>query len=347
MPVKKRKNLPKKNSIYQSSGGKIIAEVETSKISDVFGHLFGRKNSRSKLYNKRIIINFDDIKELHELIQKKLGQYTISGYIFDSIIEYSDNEVEEIDKWENFVDKSWNTSDTTDALTLKWQFLIEDPTTKQQLYYCIVIQLSSPPNPLQIMRHILSKNPEDLSTSDNIHYAKMSCRVDYVDSLLSKELLAVVSSWNKALRSTSFNFPGIEFISKYENSISLIIKYSIPLFFSLLIFSMYLNFTQPESPQSAPSSYFMRENIIWLFGMVVGFYSSVVLGRFISRYSTVKIYEIQRSDMFELTNGDQNKITNSYSKKSKSIWKLIGTVALTLLTNATAGIIAIIYYKIF
>ena len=160
------------------------------------------RNNHIELFQKPIQINVKDIESLTSKIVSKLEQLRVDPKctLMKTLVSFDKDRSFQLIGWQQFKEFDWRISERTNAITLTWEFFYQKDGDNNPELHIMSVRITEAMNPMQYLRAALSNNRDDVEQIE-IKMAPIVCEVDYVDGLLSRELIHLVSEWHKALRS--------------------------------------------------------------------------------------------------------------------------------------------------
>ncbi|MCH8188890.1 MAG: hypothetical protein IIB66_09370 [Proteobacteria bacterium] len=278
-----------------------------------------------------------DLLELHNNIVAKLRRYK-TALQFSAVLEFRERKIHKFSSWPNFENFPWGIPEETESLVLKWQFLIQFENADSPSIHSVTVHLTTPPNVMGLMQHLLSGRAEDLHEAD-VKAAEMSARVDFVDNILGRELLSIVTEWHESRGKPSPVFPIFEKIHRHAGRVRGFIRHSVPSLVFIAALAIFFDGTLEESNGSPASTEFLREIVFWIAGIVAAVFLASHVARWIARIVERSILGHGVMTPFELTRGDNNRQTRYLARKRNSIYKGLASTVLALVINLAAALI--------
>lgn len=271
------------------------------------------RNSITQLYPKRIQVSLPSIEDLQRKIMTKLNLHQIFDVTLSSSIQYDNDRTVTFESLESLKGYDFQTDALTHSITLKWSFIFQSGDDLSEHVHSIFVRISERPNPGVIMQKFLSGQSEDIESLDGEAFAPIECKIDFLDSRFSTELLAVITEWVNSLPRAATTFGIFHKIRSNEDSIGRFIYGILPAMVILAYIGIWLLHVPAESTSS------IRVAAAWILGGGIIFQ--------FSRYVTGKLTDIIlqntrricRVPVFQLTAGDKNRITEYLAKSQKSM----------------------------
>lgn len=321
----------------EASAGEVIAATSLESFRAIFEALGGSPSSVTKLYEADILVSVTDLLELHNDVVTKLRRYK-AALQFSAVLELKERKISKFSSWADFEKGPWGIPDETESLVLKWQFLIQFENAEAPSVHSITVHFTTPPNVMGMMQHLLSGKAEELHEAD-VKAAGMSARVDFVDNVLGRELLSIVTEWHNSRRKPSPVFPLVIKFHKRAGRVRGLVRHSVPSLVFVAAVATFFDRTLNESHSGAASAEFVREIVFWIAGIVASVFLASHFARWIAGTVERSILGHGMMTPFELTNGDNNRQTRYLSRKRNSIYKGLASTLLAIAVNIIAALI--------
>jgi len=322
----------------------IKPNVSENDLKALFYMFVGKPDSNFKLFYEPITVKVDDIIELNERVTRKLINHQIAGIVTTVNINYRENEIEEFGIWESFLQKDWRTPNRTETLAIKWDFLVNFPNFQAPQRHTLLVKIQNGLSPWELMQMMFSEEPSDTNSID-LGSANIFCRVDFINNVLSDELIHIVEQWQESRIKPDIVNNSIKSLKKHAELIARICHYSIPISISILACALMFNFVSVIFPvNELVSVYIMRDYFLWLFLSLIISLLSLQIGKSIAQKVYESIREYGKTTIFELTNGDKNRQIELV-KNNKKTWKvlLLNSILALILNLVSAGIACVLF----
>lgn len=323
--------------------GKLLAKLPKDSIRSIFHLLAGKPDSVEQIFHRRVLVNQADIEDLNDRVKEKLANHHVSKLVASIDVTFHNNKTLQFGSWEEFRAFRWTGAETTHEVRLTWDFLVSMPEFKIPQRHMLVVKVSSNMDAFDMMHRLFSRDPDE-----RMEALKNDCpivaRVDFINHILSKELLAIVGDWSKALRSPIDDIGFRKFLKNQAEKIQYCVSKLLPVLtvFAILILARFMfpgeDVEQPATLQS------IRVAFTWFFGAAV----LVALTAEASKKLGATVYRNLRSSseytVFQLTKGDENEQEhlNKINKKFYRRFMLTGASSLAL--NILAGFIVAYFW---
>jgi len=308
---------------------------------EVLNALCGPRNTHIELFPKPCLVNTQDLKNLTKLVAAKLGQLQIvpTSTVMKVVISYEKDRSFELIGWDQLEVYEWKTPERTNSLILSWEFFYQKSKDSSAELHSLTVRISEALNGMYMLRALLSPDTNDVDRL-SIKMAPIVCEVNYVDSLLSRELVQLVSRWNDALRKPISYIAMGDILFKYQGVIKKSVKYSLEFLMPLAyICAVYVW-------MDSQFSYGMSTRFISLCAIFIMtfFFSIKFSDRFAALMSNLiekRIERMSKFPVFELTDGDQNKVTEAFARMKSSTIRFWLEMGLSFFINIAASVFMI------
>jgi len=173
----------------------------------------------------------------------------------------------------------------------------------------------------------------------------MTCRIDFQDHVISQELLALVSEWNKALTQPQHVFPFMQWCKRKSSTICYLIRCSIPVFAAIAAYAYFVDLSAGFDLSAALTASQLTVTIRWLAMSAAFIFIASRFAAFITHTVERSLGRFGRFQAIELTKGDQNRQTKLMAKNSRSFWKFIACGAIAIVWNVVGGVLTAIMLR--
>lgn len=285
-----------------------------------------KPDSQIRLLKGKRVITIADIRNINEIILKRVHNNDVQNYTASVNIAIDKNDIKEYSVWDEFVREDWGTINArTTSLTIIWDFYVKLPFYELPQRHTMKIRVGkeiAPKDMFQLM--FTSDNPSEIKemSSDAI------CKIDFVNQMLATDLLNYISNWYEGLIEVP-KVKGIQkFLSQYQEIATGIVHNFIPVLF-LLIYVVYANVL---CHNWSVNNITTLSNINWiLLSFVTVFFVGFMFARAFAMWVDRKIDKYKEYSQFTITKGDENSQKtikeDNWAITREILWK----VALTIL----------------
>ncbi len=314
-------------------------------VQEVFRLLFASDNSLIEMFQRPVVISMRDLVDLNRRLAEKLVRNGVGSLTFRALVRFEDGQAREFGTWEKFAEHEWDIPKVIDSISATWRFMLGGPDEEERPHiHNINILISSSIKPMNVMQALFSKNFEDLERLE-ITAMPMTCRIDFQDHVVSQEVLALVSEWNKGLNTPQHVFPFMQWAKSKHHRITPIIQHSIPVLAAIAAYCYYLRMSHPWATDTTVSPLLVTATVRWLAGTVAVLFLSCQVGKYLAGTVERSLGRFGRFQAVEITKGDSNRQTELLAKNARSFWKFLGAGAIAILWNIVSAVLAAMMIK--
>lgn len=274
------------------------------------------RNSVSQFYSERVQVTAASIDDLNRKVKDKLNLHHIGNIQLNLSIQFQNDKTITCSSPEELQGYDFKTEARTQCMTMKWSFVFDAIGDGQDHLHSVYVRVSEKLNPALVLQKMMSNHTEDVDSLDGDAFATVACKVDFIDSRFSSELLAIVNDWVRSLPRAEATFGIVNWLNRYEDRISKLIRVTLP----ALVLLGYIGYWLARMPTEQTSS--VRIAVAWIVGGSALLYVTQYLSS-----AFVKIFEKQlriicNVPVFQVTSGDGQRMTNYLAKSQKSLFKL-------------------------
>lgn len=315
----------------------LMSLLPTDGLRSIFHLLVGRPDSISRYFDRDVIISPTTITDLNDKITEKLKTHTIDGMIVSVDVSNNLNVTTQFGTWAEFLSHKWTTPDETKEIVIKWDFMVLIQGYEIPQRHSIKVRINRELKPAHILRQVLSEDRE-IGDEIEINHYPVVCRIDFVNHILSKELLNIVNEWNQSLPQPISNHGLLEKLKKKTQTIKVLISYSIPLLILLTSFSMLNYLASPQDPKSVITVGFLSKLMYWLMTSLSILYISVIFSNWLAGKAGLANLAYGKYSIFDITNGDKCRQVALNKKNDAYILQFAWSFGVALLLNVLSGL---------
>lgn len=282
----------------------------------------GQISSKYKMFNETIIVKMNDLVRLDNTINEKLRLNKVYQNMVNSSVDVrlENNATVSFGTFNEFSKYHFNESSPIESMLLKWDFFLHIDSYQNPQRHTITVRINSGIKTLDVLQAIFNGSPNDIEKTE-MEMSQVYCRVDFINSLLSDEIVNIVQSWVKSCE------PGCDL-----NCIMDFFKRNIEL---CKTFSKYLTYSAFFIGSLAILKKYSSIDIKVFLMIFIIMQHTIV--KDISNYFSKKVYlsllNYGEYCKFEITNGDINKKSQFQKKKKKYISVFIFNIVVPFLLN--------------
>jgi len=331
-----------RNGDGQPSTGKpgtVMAALDKNDLRSMFHLLVGKPDSTQQMFKRRVHVNIAAIHDLHGQMVEKLRNHRVEGMIATADVSFEDKTSLEFGTWAEFEQHRWTSPKVTREVRLRWEFLVTVDGYEVPQRHTVTVKLSPHLKPIDVMRAVLSKDPSE-ADSFEIESVPIFCRVDFVNHILSKELLALVDEWVHSLPQPAVENSWFSWFEERANPFCTLIRYSAPLLTALAAL-LCLSLVAPlgENPEAPLTKGYLVMIAQWAFVSLIILYVVDKSSGFIARKTFESIQKYGAFRMFKLTSGDDEGEQKLAQRNKKQVRNFLISSGFSLLINIIGGVI--------
>jgi hypothetical protein len=295
----------------------VILDKEVSRNSDVLTIVSPSRNSTTQFYSERVQVSQPAIENLNQKLIDKLRLHRINPVRANFAIQFANDRTVNLDSVEKFCSLDTKVDHLTQILTARWTFVFDPDGNGDDHVHSIYVRVCERPNPGVIFQRMLSNRNEDHDALDGEAFATVSCKIDFFEGRFSSELLAVVTEWVKALPKAEPSFGAARWLRKYSDPITSFIYGTFPSMVVLSSLGIWIGFLPTEMTNSIKSA------VAWILLTNVAFLLARYGAKTFNRVLERNLRRICDVPVFQITSGDNNKMTRYLATSHRSIYNLI------------------------
>jgi hypothetical protein len=328
----------------QSRKDTLVAEVPKEHMKSLFYLMAGRPDSLVQVFDGSLLIFKEDLLELNESVRRKLEHYQVHGIVTSVEHTLSNNITKQFGTWEEFAAANPSVPETTEAIALKWDFLVSLPTYQMPQRHTMVVRIAKSPNPRDLMHALFSKDPEEIDKFSSL-VSPITCRVDFINALLAQELVNRVGEWHKARQKPSFHESILHKVYRRRDIITHLLHYSLPVIVALLACAILPSLFAGRPLNSALQLSDLIVGMYWLVGLAVGVFVIERLSKWIANKAGGSLSSAARFALFRLTHGDRNLQSKYDAQNRTDIRQFALAAAGNVVLNIIAGVVTIWLFR--
>ncbi|KAB7702107.1 hypothetical protein GBN33_03130 [Plesiomonas shigelloides] len=318
----------------------LVATLPKEHLKSLFYLFAGKPDSRIKVFEKSIFLCVEDVIELNACITRKLQTNRVEGQITTVTISYKGSETQEFGTWDEFINHHWQESDCVEEVVVKWDFMLKLDGYEIPQRHTLLVRVSADIKPGKYLQMIASGNSDEFDQFD-VLTAPAFCRVDFINSQISKELINQVSDWFASRREPALIPDKYYWFKQRRQGVAEVIHNLFPLMYSILWITALLWINKNEYSGKISMEYLS----IWIFSGFLFLTYSNRLGLNCAKKTFASLKALDGHKVaFEFTSGDKKKNAELLQRNKAQGWKFVKEVSLSMILNIIAGLIATYLY---
>ncbi|WP_394211055.1 hypothetical protein [Psychrobacter piscatorii] len=294
----------------------------------IYHQITGRTEKISKNYKNNLLIDFEEVKQLHKKILQLTDVHHTIAQNQAIVIYYDNDRKEEFTSFERFEKYNSSNSKTTLNLVLKYSFSIQLPEVEKPQSYTLTIKLNSR---LAIIETFAREAPSYIPYGllALVHSNTADISVEYVDYIVAKNFVKAFDDWIDSCNS----IPNNKYLKFFQSK-----SKHIPMVFQIIIgaISVYSFLSIIETLPDIFSQVWGRFFVISFVSFFFLLKASSFIGSLIERY----IDSFYQDSYLNLTRGDEKLVKRSISRKRNIVMKIIFNVLLTIVLGIISSKLA-------
>lgn len=307
----------------------------------VFYSVLAKPDSMTRLYNRNVVIEIEDIYSLNERINEKLRSYQDAGYLINVTIRYANGKLINFSNWTSFDEYKWTENEPISSIVITWEFNAVLPYINNPQRHTLMVKMSNRLRPEEMLHLVLTGKIEEIGDIDNDFFPVVA-RVDFVDRMFGNELLNLVEEWDKGLKDFPVHHPKFMlFLKKHKAKCSTSLNIISCIFVALCIMIIMGNviYSMDFDIISKMTATQLVHVIYIIFGGVITW---LVLRKLIG-IVTDSIFDRLRNYgdniVFNITKGDKDRQNKLKTREQKNRIKIIGNILLTIILDIVCGVL--------
>lgn len=297
-----------------------------------------KPDTEVKVFSDSRLVEVGDIKDLHDRISEKLKNHTLAGIIVSIKVSFSDKRVLDLNSWSEFNATKWNTSAFTNHVEIQWDFNVVMPNYNNPQRHTLKVRIGTEVKPTELFQ-IMVVSGSDIQYEEA--KARVVAKIDYINSVLSTELLNIVQSWYETLPLVKKKQKLARLVDRYDYVLLYAISFlsntaGVLIGLLLLKFSIYSNLI--ISTKSILLDLGIVLAILWVSVYFFGF-----IGELVAVNIRHLAHQISTSRMFSITRGDKNQINKQDGKNNSIVLSVFAQVGIALIVNVILIIINVVF----
>jgi hypothetical protein len=280
----------------------------------LYYHLNAKPDTEIKVFQKSRILELPDLIRLNDQINEKLSNHELAGSFATIKVSFTDKKILDISSWNEFLATQWDSHACITHIEAQWDFNVVLPKYELPQRHTLKIRFGSRIKANEIVQIMLNTD-SDIKTEEL--EAKVVCKVDYINSIISTELINLVSDWYKALPLVNEQYKLISFIKKHSTTIT----YANDMLFDIAgilvglgILRLVIFFGLYEQSRGILLDIGVALSLLWASVYIFGFF-----GHIVSMQILHLAHDLSFPSMFNITRHDKNKNLERLKEDNKFI----------------------------
>ena len=292
-----------------------------------------KPDTQIKFFRERKRVEISDILQLKERLNSKIDTHQVETYIASINFVLKDGNLRDYGSWAEFEREKWEyINQTITAINITWDLTFTLPNFDLPQKHSLKVRLGNsiaPKDMLQMM--FTSDEPSEIIESR----AEGLVKVDFINQMISNELIKIVSDWHEGLKKTELQSGFIKFLDKKESYVLNFVANFTPVFLIFLAY-IYQNLLCEKFGFSKELNILTLQRSIVFLALV--YVIGILIGKAFARWLNKKINGFDYHTGFLITKGDINSFEELNNNNNKIKKEIIGKMIIAV----TSGIVAVL-----
>lgn len=322
----------------------IMAVTDHQKAIENFKAFYYQINAKpdckSIVYTKDIRVDMEDLSDLsNRVIDKFRNHYEDAGYKINVNLSFSNRKSAEFSTWESFMNYCWPTTELN-SITIEWEYFLKLPEYEYPQLHRLIVKISDGIRPEEMLNLLISGRLEEIDDLEKSVYP-LAARVDFVNNVISDELLQIVRNWADGVKVVNKNRNFLFGLRKVRRQIAYLLNYITT--FTVLICGMVymnakLNNNNIKIIELNSSDICNFINTIFIFAIVV--FVVYKVSQLISNYIFKTLDDFGSNHVFNITKNDKKVIERIEIREENKKRHVILNFVFSIFINIACGIVA-------
>lgn len=304
----------------------VAKKIDLEAVKSIYYWLNAKPDTQIKIFNKPKLIDYEDIIRLDEQIHKKLSNHDPQTMMVLVNILLRNGDIKSFGTWNEFRATRWdNISTETESISIIWDMNIKLPHYELPQRHTMKVRLGSPLKPNEYFQMMVTSD-DDVEIKQSI--APVICKVDFINSVISNELVQIVDNWYNCLKSTKTKSLLQKFIMKFRQEVSRIAHYLV------IITGLFITYYLFKLKISSIINFQLNKDLLisgyfWIIITLATYFVANFVGGMVGQVIFKTIGKIENLPLFDLTKGDKNEIDNVTANNKRATRNFIIQILLT------------------
>lgn len=292
-----------------------------------------KPDTQTKFFRTRKKIEISDIFLLNERLNDKISTQNVETYIASINFMLKDGNLRSYGSWEEFKREKWEfINQTVLSINITWDltFTIKNFTLPQR--HTLKVKLGNSIAPKDMFQMMFtSDEPDEILASQ----AEGLVKVDFINQMISNELINIVSEWHNGLKSIELGNSYVRFLDKNQKYIINAVSNFTPVLFIFIAY-IYQELLCTSFSFSNELNILSFQRTIFLFAFI--YVIGILFGKLFGNWLNKKIHRLEYQTGFLITKGDKNYFDDLKEKNDKIKNEITTKFILAILT-ATVSVV--------
>ncbi len=307
--------------------------ISLQDFKSLYYQLNAKPDSSIKLFKERKVIEIADLIDIDSKIKEKLLNHRLAGSFTSIKISFSDKRILDICDWNEFLKLRWDEATSIEHIELQWDFNVIIPRYRLPQRHTLKLRIGSNLKPNEMIQLIFL---EDSDIKEDELKSVVICKVDYINVVISTELLSIVTDWYDALPSLTESNKLLNFIYHHHNTLGSFLNVLFDIggvLVGLGIIQIILKYHIFQPSVNLLLNVAIALALLWIPVYIFSFIGTIFTEKFRN-----SINKISTPSMFNITKGDKNKNIRRKKENDNLLFQLISQIVTTIIVDAGIAI---------
>ena len=286
-----------------------------------------KPDTQIKFFRVRKKVEVSDIYSLNERLNAKISTHTVQTYIASIDFILSDGNIRSYGSWAEFEREKWDyINQKVLSINITWDLTFSLKNFNLPQKHTLKVKIGNSIAPKDMFQMMFtSDEPSEILESR----AEGLVKVDFINQLISNELINIVTEWHDGLKSVELEKGFIKFLEEKQKYISTFVANFTPVF---LIYFVYLfqELLCNTFGSTKALDLISFQKTIFIFSLV--FVVGILLGKLFSNWLNRRIDKFDYHSGFFITQGDKDYFDELKNNNNKTKNEIIKKVVLAIIT---------------
>lgn len=179
---------------------------------------------KSIVYNKNIRVDKEDLIDLcTKVVDKFQNNYLEDGYKINVHLTFNDHKIVDFIAWDTFVNYKFPNTKLSN-IVIEWEYMLKLPNYRLPQLHKLIVKISDGISPEEMLNLLIAGRLEDIDEFEQGVFP-LAARVDFVNNVISDELLQIVKDWAEGVRLNDKNRRFLFKLKRFRRQIAYFLNY--------------------------------------------------------------------------------------------------------------------------
>jgi len=293
-----------------------VSTTDLDTIKSVYYWLNAKPDTNIKVFQETRKVTFNDIITLNQQIQDKLKNHNLFTSVTTINIIFKGGKIKSYGAWNEFQRTSWEIPEVTESISISWDINIQLPNYQLPQRHTMKVRLGSSIKPGEFFQ-MMTTSDDDVDIIENTSF--LVCKVDFVNAVISNELIAIVENWHSCLKKTDTIAWFQKYAENHKHSIARISHYLIP-FTGLMLLYVAFKYHLSKYETIIFDKVTYTDMYIWILFIFIVYFLFNFIGSTLGERIYSLVNKFDSPMIFDVTRGDKNS-QDEINKKNTGLSK--------------------------